>query len=167
MSALLEPAAPSAASRHARLDALVERARERARSTMPVVGLVHPGDALALQAAAQMQDAGIARPLLIGSREAIARAAGAAGAAAARVTRLPAGHPEGYLEAFATLYGEIAQAIRARRPRGAKADRAAQFPGLADGVAGVEFIAAAVASARRGGRWVRLPEAGRAPPLKP
>ena len=97
----------------------------------------------------------------------ISRATGAAGAAAARVTRLPAGHPEGYLEAFATLYGEIAQAIRARRPRGAKADRAAQFPGLADGVAGVEFIAAAVASARRGGRWVRLPETGRAPPLKP
>jgi hypothetical protein len=83
------------------------------------------------------------------------------------VTRLPAGHPEGYLEAFATLYGEIAQAIRARRPRGAKADRAVQFPGLADGVAGVEFIAAAVASARRGGRCVRLPGAGRAPPLKP
>ena len=90
-----------------------------------------------------------------------------AAAAAARVTRLPAGHPEGYLEAFATLYGEIAQAIRARRSGGAKADRAVQFPGLADGVAGVEFIDAAVASARRGGRWVRLPGAGRAPPLKP
>ena len=48
----------------------------------------------------------------------IARATGAAGAAAARVTRIPAGHPEGYLEAFATLYGEIAQAIRAA-PSGA------------------------------------------------
>ena len=54
----------------------------------------------------------------------IARAGGAAGAAAARVTRLPAGHPEGYLEAFATLYGEIAQAIRARRPGAATADPA-------------------------------------------
>jgi predicted dehydrogenase len=97
----------------------------------------------------------------------IARAGAAAGAAAARVTRLPAGHPEGYLEAFATLYGEIAQAIRARRRRGGKADRAVQFPGLADGIAGVEFIAAAVASAKRGGRWVRLPEAGHPPPLKP
>ena len=88
MSALLEPAAPSAASRHARLDALVERARERARSTMPVVGLVHPGDALALQAAAQMQDAGIARPLLIGPREAIARAAGEAGLDAERAAAI-------------------------------------------------------------------------------
>jgi predicted dehydrogenase len=93
----------------------------------------------------------------------ISRSGSGAGAAAARVTRLPAGHPEGYLEAFATLYGEIAEGIRARRRGGAKVDRAVQFPGLADGVAGVEFIAAAVASAERGGRWVRLP----APPLKP
>ena len=42
--------------------------------------------------------------------------------------RIPSGHPEGYLEAFATLYGEIAQAIRAARPGGAKADEAVQFP---------------------------------------
>jgi predicted dehydrogenase len=97
----------------------------------------------------------------------IARATGAAHAAAARVTRLPAGHPEGYLEAFATLYGEIAQAIRAARRHGPKADRAVQFPGLADGVKGVEFIAATVASSQRGGRWVRLPTTRRGPPLKP
>ncbi len=89
----------------------------------------------------------------------IARASGAAGAAAARVTRIPAGHPEGYLEAFATLYGEIALAIRAARPgRQAKpkGDKAAHFPGVADGVRGVEFIQAVVASSARGGRWVRL-----------
>ncbi len=87
----------------------------------------------------------------------ISRASGAANADAARVTRIPAGHPEGYLEAFATLYGEIAQAIRAARPGGAKADEAAQFPGPVDGVRGVEFIEAAVASSARGGRWVKLP----------
>ena len=86
----------------------------------------------------------------------ISRATRAAGAAAARVSRIPAGHPEGYLEAFATLYGEIAQAIRAARPGAAKADPAVQFPGLADGRRGVEFIEAAVASSARGGRWVRL-----------
>jgi predicted dehydrogenase len=87
----------------------------------------------------------------------ISRATGGAGAAAARVTRIPAGHPEGYLEAFATLYGEIAQAIRAARPGAASLDAAVQFPGLADGVRGVEFIEATVASSARGGRWVRLP----------
>ena len=86
----------------------------------------------------------------------ISRATGAAGAAAARVSRIPAGHPEGYLEAFATLYGEIAQAIRAARPGAAKVDPAVQFPGLEDGRRGVEFIEATVASSVRGGRWVRL-----------
>ncbi len=90
----------------------------------------------------------------------IARASGAANSAAARVTRIPAGHPEGYLEAFATLYGEIAQAIRAaRRPRerGApKVDKASHFPTVVDGVKGVAFIEAVVASSAKGGRWVRL-----------
>ena len=104
----------------------------------------------------------------------ISRAGSAANAAAARVTRIPAGHPEGYLEAFATLYGEIAAAIRAaRQPRrkAAKADRAVQFPTLVDGVRGVAFVEAVVASSSRGGRWVRLPAvAAPSPsrtPLKP
>ncbi|MDE2370232.1 MAG: Gfo/Idh/MocA family oxidoreductase [Burkholderiales bacterium] len=80
-------------------------------------------------------------------------------AAAQRVTRLPAGHPEGYLEGFATIYSEIAQHLRAARPGGARAERAANFPTLADGLRGMQFIEAAVASSRRGGRWVRLPAA--------
>ncbi len=87
----------------------------------------------------------------------ISRATGAANAAAARVSRIPSGHPEGYLEGFATLYTEIAQAIRAARPGEPKADKAAHFPTLADGLKGVEFIEAVVKSAAGGGRWVRLP----------
>ena len=90
----------------------------------------------------------------------IGRATGAANAAAARVSRIPSGHPEGYLEGFATLYAEIAQAIRAARPGGPKArdvDGAAHFPTLIDGLKGVEFIEAVVHSSTRGGRWVRLP----------
>jgi predicted dehydrogenase len=90
----------------------------------------------------------------------IARASAAASSHAARVTRIPAGHPEGYLEAFATLYGEIAQAIRAARQpgrRGApKVDKASHFPTVADGVKGVAFIEAVVASSAKGGRWVSL-----------
>jgi predicted dehydrogenase len=86
----------------------------------------------------------------------IARGTGAANAAAARVTRLPAGHPEGYLEAFATLYGEIAQAIRAARPGGPRADKAARFPTIDDGIEGVAFIDAVVASSSKGSRWVKL-----------
>jgi len=86
----------------------------------------------------------------------IARGTGAANAAAARVSRIPSGHPEGYLEAFATLYAEIAQAIRAARRGGPKADKDAHFPTLDDGIAGVAFIEAVVASSARGGRWVKL-----------
>ena len=87
----------------------------------------------------------------------IDRATGAANAAAARVSRIPSGHPEGYLEGFATLYAEIAQAIRAARKGGPKADKAAHFPTLIDGLKGVAFIDAAVRSSARGGRWVSLP----------
>jgi len=90
----------------------------------------------------------------------IARGTGAASAAAARVSRTPAGHPEGYLEGFATLYSEIAQHIRAARPGGAKADEAAHFPTLDDGIEGVQFIEAVVASSARGGRWVKVPGRG-------
>jgi predicted dehydrogenase len=88
------------------------------------------------------------------------RGTAGANAAAARVSRIPAGHPEGYLEGFATLYAEIAQHLRAARPagaaRGAKPDKAAHFPTIVDGVKGVAFIDAVVASSARGGRWVRL-----------
>jgi len=87
----------------------------------------------------------------------IDRATDAANAAAARVSRIPSGHPEGYLEGFATLYAEIAQAIRAARKGGPKADKAAHFPTLIDGLKGVAFIEAAVRSSARGGRWVSLP----------
>jgi predicted dehydrogenase len=72
-----------------------------------------------------------------------------------RVSRLPAGHPEGYLEAFATLYTEIATAIRAARS-GTAVDSPVQFPTLDDGVEGLAFIEAALRSSVEGGRWVRL-----------
>jgi predicted dehydrogenase len=86
----------------------------------------------------------------------ISRGTGAANAAAARVTRIPAGHPEGYLEGFATLYSEIAEAIRAARS-GTKPPAECDFPTVADGVKGVAFIEAAVKSSKAGGRWTPLP----------
>ena len=85
----------------------------------------------------------------------ISRGTGAAGTAAARVTRIPSGHPEGYLEAFATIYTEIAHAILARRT-GATVDPAVQFPTVVDGVQGVVFVEAVVASAAAGGTWVPI-----------
>jgi predicted dehydrogenase len=82
---------------------------------------------------------------------------GGAGAVpvSARVTRIPAGHPEGYLEGFATIYAEAARAIRAARD-GAEVAPEVLYPTVRDGLAGMRFIAAAVASAEAGNRWTPL-----------
>jgi predicted dehydrogenase len=83
----------------------------------------------------------------------LTRAGPGAGPAAARVTRIPAGHPEGYLEAFATIYAEVAHAIRAAR-QGKRLDGEVLFPTVEDGLDGVEFIAAAVKSSANGATWI-------------
>jgi len=63
--------------------------------------------------------------------------------------RVPSGHPEGYIEAFATLYKDAADAIIHNH----KQDT---LPGLADGLAGMRFIAAVLASHRANSAWVSL-----------
>jgi predicted dehydrogenase len=85
----------------------------------------------------------------------ITRGGAGSNAAAARVTRVPPGHPEGYLEGFANIYTEVARAIKARRA-GKKPDKDVQFPGIEDGVAGMAFIEACVKSSARNGKWVRV-----------
>jgi predicted dehydrogenase len=85
----------------------------------------------------------------------IARGTAAANAAAARVTRIPSGHPEGYLEGFATIYSEVAHAIRAART-GKKPGPEVYFPTIEDGVKGVAFIEAAIRSSAKGTRWTML-----------
>ncbi len=88
------------------------------------------------------------------SRRLVTRGSPAAGPAAARVTRIPSGHPEGYLEGFANLYTEAAIAIRAL-DAGLPIPPEVYFPGLDDGVQGMAFIEAAVKSAAAGAAWVR------------
>jgi predicted dehydrogenase len=85
----------------------------------------------------------------------VSRGTGAVLADGQRVSRLPSGHPEGYLEAFATIYAEIAQAIRALRA-GTATPAGVDFPTLDDGIEGLAFIEAALRSSADGGRWVRL-----------
>lgn len=85
----------------------------------------------------------------------ITRGGAGVGPAATRVTRVPAGHPEGYLEAFATIYSEAANAIEAHR-NGKKPDRAVVYPTVEDGLKGVAFIDACVRSSRKNGGWVKL-----------
>jgi predicted dehydrogenase len=85
----------------------------------------------------------------------VSRGTGAVLADGQRVSRLPSGHPEGYLEAFATIYAEIAQAIRAARA-GRPAPAGVDFPTLDDGIEGLAFIEASLRSSAEGGRWVAL-----------
>jgi hypothetical protein len=73
-------------------------------------------------------------------------------------TRIPGGHPEGYLEAFGNIYHEAFRAIAAEvegRPTPAELD----FPTIDDGVTGMAFIETVVKSARLGARWVKFPDA--------
>jgi predicted dehydrogenase len=87
----------------------------------------------------------------------ITRGGPGSGAAAARVTRTPGGHPEGYLEGFASIYSEVALAIKAAR-EGKKPPAECDFPTIVDGVRGVAFVEAAVKSAKANGAWIK-PEA--------
>jgi len=75
---------------------------------------------------------------------------------AARLTRVPPGHPEGYLEGFANIYAEAARAIRALRVKGGKIPRDVVFPTVDDGVEGVAFVEACVRSSNRNAAWTSL-----------
>lgn len=88
-------------------------------------------------------------------RQLITRNGAGAGPAAGRVSRIPSGHPEGYLEGFATIYTEAAKAIIAKR-KGQKVDKDVIYPTVQDGVKGVAFVEACIASSKRNGAWVKL-----------
>ncbi|MEM9204952.1 MAG: Gfo/Idh/MocA family oxidoreductase [Pseudomonadota bacterium] len=85
----------------------------------------------------------------------ITRGGAGAGDAAARVSRIPPGHPEGYLEGFANVYSEAARAIIAHRT-GQAIDADVTFPTVYDGLKGVQFVDACVRSAQRNAAWVKL-----------
>ena len=80
------------------------------------------------------------------------------GAAAKAAGRTPPAHPEGYLEAFANIYKNFANAIRAREEgrKLAKDDPANDFPKIQDGVRGMAFIEAVVQSSKRNAAWTKL-----------
>lgn len=70
-------------------------------------------------------------------------------------TRVPAGHPEGYLEAFATLYSDAADLLE-QRLAGAAEPVGDVLADAQDGLAGIRFIDACVRSSQEGGRWLSL-----------
>ncbi|MGF9692262.1 Gfo/Idh/MocA family oxidoreductase [Rhizobium sp. 0TCS1.26] len=88
-------------------------------------------------------------------KQLITRGGAGAGPSAARVSRIPSGHPEGYLEAFATIYSEAAAAINARKS-GVAVDPAVVYPTVDDGVKGVAFVTACIESSKKNGSWVKV-----------
>ena len=71
------------------------------------------------------------------------------------MSRIPPGHPEGYLEGFANIYTEAAEAIRAHQA-GQSAPDGVMYPTVQDGLKGVQFVSACVKSSARNAAWVAL-----------
>ena len=79
-------------------------------------------------------------------RQRVTRGSGALSEAATAATRIPAGHPEGYLEAFATLYSDVADVLIHNKS-------ADHLPNIVDGLDGMWFIEACIASSKNNGAW--------------
>jgi predicted dehydrogenase len=86
---------------------------------------------------------------------------GAAGSSpvAAHASRVPGGHTEGYLEAFAQLYVDIAEQISARLEKRSPDPAALLVPTVDDGVAGMRFISTVIQSSKNNSAWTAFPEA--------
>lgn len=91
-------------------------------------------------------------------RRTLTRGSGYLSPAAASATRVPVGHPEGYLEAFATIYDGFVRAVWAHLDGKPLAMAEYAFPTVRDGLRGMEFIHAAVTSAQANAAWVDLPK---------
>ena len=78
------------------------------------------------------------------------------GKEAADNTRLPSGHPEGYLEAFANIYSTFADVLAKRLQKKKVAEAACDFPGIAEGLRGMAFLNAVVASGRSADKWIAV-----------
>ena len=89
-------------------------------------------------------------------KQLVTRAGAGANDAAAAVSRVPAGHPEGYLEGFANLYTEAADAIRAVQGGASRESAMGLLPGIEQGMAGMAFITACVESSAQDAAWVSL-----------
>jgi len=75
--------------------------------------------------------------------------------AAQRMSRIPAGHPEGYYEAFANIYAAFCAGLRKAKAGQPLTPEDLDFPGVDDGIRGVRFIERCVASSQKGAAWVR------------
>lgn len=89
-------------------------------------------------------------------RETLSRGQGYLSDIAGANTRVPPGHPEGFLEAFATVYCDVAVAIRKYVDGHPMRTEEYQFPTVYDGLRGMQFIHKAVESSEAGAVWVKM-----------
>jgi predicted dehydrogenase len=89
-------------------------------------------------------------------RRIITRGGPGTGKAAAHAIRVPSGHPEGYLEAFAQLYTDLAEQINAKIEKRAPNPESLLVPGVQDGVDEMKFMNAVLESSRKGSAWTAL-----------
>jgi predicted dehydrogenase len=87
------------------------------------------------------------------AKQIVRRGSAGTGRSAAHATRIPSGHPEGYLEAFAQLYNDLAEQIISRREKRAPNPLSLLVPTVEDGVEGVRFIKTALESSQNGSAW--------------
>lgn len=73
----------------------------------------------------------------------------------AEYVRIPAGHPEGYLEGFATIYKDFAKEV-IRVESGKPISQSFKFPSINEGIAGMNFIYKVVESSKNNASWVQL-----------
>jgi predicted dehydrogenase len=90
------------------------------------------------------------------TKRVIRRGSAGTGRAAAHATRIPSGHPEGYLEAFAQLYTDLAEQITAKIEKRAPDPDSLLVPGVQDGVDEVRFINAVLESSHNGSAWTSI-----------
>jgi len=76
--------------------------------------------------------------------------------AAGRCTRIPSGHPEAFLEAFANNYCNFADTVRAKIDKRKATAEELDFPGVEAGVRGMKFIKAVVSSSKEGNVWKKI-----------
>ncbi len=91
-----------------------------------------------------------------GPRRQLTRGSAWLGESARRATRLPSGHPEAFIEAFANLYLGVAQHIRAQQAGTLVLPGEADYPKLAEGARGVRFIEKTIESAHSAYKWISM-----------
>jgi len=89
-------------------------------------------------------------------RQTLTRGQGYLSEAASAGARIPTGHPEGYLEAFATIYVGVVEAIRRHIDGTPMETESYDFPTVYDGLRGMQFIYKAVESCENGSTWVSM-----------